>query len=112
MISILEGETFIFIWIGFLLLMSCGIGVFFFWGIRNDQFQDQDRARYLPLQSGIPADKPNPNRNPDNTEAGAVEKRAPDEGTSPLDDTLDFTRTGDGDASEETGSRHDSGGPA
>lgn len=54
MAGILDSQTFILIWVGFLLLMSCGIGVFFLWGIRTGQFADQDRARYLPLQSGIP----------------------------------------------------------
>jgi cbb3-type cytochrome oxidase maturation protein len=52
--SPMEGQTFLFIWIGFLLLMTGGIATFFLWGIRAGQFSDQDRARYLPLESGIP----------------------------------------------------------
>jgi len=52
--SLLEGETFFFMWLGFLLLMTGGIAAFFLWAIRNGQFSDQDRARYLPLESGIP----------------------------------------------------------
>ena len=49
-----EGQTFLFMWIGFLLLMIACIGVFFLWGIRHGQFADQERARYLALRSGIP----------------------------------------------------------
>ena len=30
------------------------VGAFFVWAIRSRQFSDQDRARYLPLNSGIP----------------------------------------------------------
>lgn len=54
MTSPFEGATFLFMWIGFLLLMSCGIAAFFLWAVRTRQFADQDRARHLPLQSGIP----------------------------------------------------------
>lgn len=62
--SPMEGEAFLFIWIGFLLLMTGGIASFFLWGIRAGQFSDQDRARYLPLESGIPPleDKPESER--------------------------------------------------
>ena len=41
-------------WIGFLLLMSGGIGVFFFWGVRSGQFANQQRARFLALDAEIP----------------------------------------------------------
>jgi cbb3-type cytochrome oxidase maturation protein len=58
--SPLEGQTFLFMWIGFLLLMSCGVAAFFLWGIRAGQFSDQDRARYLPLNSGIPPEEETP----------------------------------------------------
>jgi cbb3-type cytochrome oxidase maturation protein len=53
---IFEGQTFLFIWIGFLLLMSGGVAAFFFWGIRAGQFSNQDRARYLALYSQIPSE--------------------------------------------------------
>ena len=76
MAGILDSQTFILIWIGFLLLMSCGIGAFFLWGIRTGQFADQDRARYLPLQSGIPpAMKRDACREAEDQEPGAVEAR-------------------------------------
>ena len=52
--SPMEGQTFLFMWIGFLLLMSCSIGAFFLWAVRAGQFSYQDRARYLALKSGIP----------------------------------------------------------
>ncbi|GFO67644.1 hypothetical protein GMLC_12230 [Geomonas limicola] len=50
-----EGTTFLFMWLGFLVLMLICIASFFLWAIRRNQFTDQDRARYLPLMSGIPA---------------------------------------------------------
>jgi cbb3-type cytochrome oxidase maturation protein len=48
-----EGPAFLFIWIGFLLLMTGSIAAFFLWAIRAGQFSGQERARYLPLTSGI-----------------------------------------------------------
>jgi cbb3-type cytochrome oxidase maturation protein len=57
-----EGPAFLFIWIGFLLLMTGSIAAFFLWAIRAGQFTGQDRARYLPLTGGIPE----PKRKPDN----------------------------------------------
>jgi cbb3-type cytochrome oxidase maturation protein len=55
--SLLEGPTFLFIWIGFSLLMTGSIAAFFFWAVRAGQFSQQDRARYLPLESCIPLDE-------------------------------------------------------
>jgi len=52
--SPMEGTTFLFMWLGFLVLMICVIAAFFLWAVRSGQFSDQDRARYLPLTSGIP----------------------------------------------------------
>ena len=76
----LESPAFLFIWFGFLLLMSATAIAFFLWGIRSGQFADQDRARYLPLESGIPepptdVDAPSPagggaGRGKDRDEAG------------------------------------------
>lgn len=54
MSSPFEGSTFLFMWLGFLVLMLLGIAGFFLWGVRHGQFADQDRARYLPLKAGIP----------------------------------------------------------
>ena len=51
--SLLEGPTFLFMWIGFSLLMTGSIAAFFFWAVRAGQFSHQDRARYLPLDSFI-----------------------------------------------------------
>lgn len=55
--SLLEGPTFLFMWIGFSLLMTGSIAAFFFWAVRAGQFSHQDRARYLPLDSFIPLDE-------------------------------------------------------
>jgi cbb3-type cytochrome oxidase maturation protein len=52
--SPMEGTTFLFVWLGFLMLMIFCVGFFFLWAVRSGQFSNQDRARYLPLQSGIP----------------------------------------------------------
>lgn len=58
----MEGQAFLFIWIGFLLLMTGGIAAFFLWAIRAGQFSRQDRARYLALNSGIPKSLPDAER--------------------------------------------------
>jgi len=52
--SPMEGQAFLVLWIGFLLLMTGCVGAFFFWAVRSGQMSQQDRARYLALQSGIP----------------------------------------------------------
>ena len=48
----LDSNAFVLIWIGFPLLAGSVAALFFFWGMRNGQFADQERARYLPLESG------------------------------------------------------------
>lgn len=48
--------VFLVIWIGFIVLMMSVIVILLLWAIRTRQFENQDRARYLPLRSGIPAD--------------------------------------------------------
>lgn len=48
----LDSTAFVLIWIGFPLLAGSVAALFFFWGMRNGQFADQERARYLPLESG------------------------------------------------------------
>ncbi|WP_224959051.1 cbb3-type cytochrome oxidase assembly protein CcoS [Geomonas subterranea] len=52
--SPLETPAFLFIWICFPLFMCGTLIVFFLWGVRSGQFADQERARYLALDSGIP----------------------------------------------------------
>lgn len=56
--SPMEGATFLLMWLGFLLLMTACVAAFFLWAIRGKQFSDQDGARYLPLESGIPDAEP------------------------------------------------------
>lgn len=53
--SPLESTAFLFIWMSFPLLMCGTMILFFLWGVRSGQFADQERARYLPLDSGIPS---------------------------------------------------------
>ena len=48
-----------------LLLTMVSIGVafaWFFWGVKNGQFLDQDRARYLPLRDFEPSRAADPGR--------------------------------------------------
>ena len=52
--NLLAGSAFLCMWLGFLLLMIGCIASFFLWAVRNGQFSGQDRARHLPLTSGIP----------------------------------------------------------
>ena len=65
----MEGQAFLFLWVGFLLLMTGSIAGFFLWAIRAGQFSHQDRARYLPLKSGIPVQSGEP--------AGSLEQARP-----------------------------------
>ncbi|WP_129125007.1 cbb3-type cytochrome oxidase assembly protein CcoS [Geomonas oryzae] len=68
----LDSTAFVLIWIGFPLLVGSVAALFFFWGMRNGQFADQERARYLPLESGCeeePPTLPDPRR----TERGCRE---------------------------------------
>ncbi len=43
-------------WIGFTLIAVSGIAVVIWWAFKSGQFNDQDRARHLPLESYIPED--------------------------------------------------------
>jgi nitrogen fixation-related uncharacterized protein len=43
-------------WISFTVLALAGIAAVLVWAVRSRQFRDQDRARYLALNSGIPSD--------------------------------------------------------
>lgn len=54
MTGITDSSAFFFMWIGFLFLMIIGIACIFVWAIRTRQFSNQERARFLPLKSGIP----------------------------------------------------------
>jgi cbb3-type cytochrome oxidase maturation protein len=45
----------IIVWAVFAVLMLAGIAVLLVWAVRSRQFADPDRARRLPLESGIPA---------------------------------------------------------
>ncbi|TSK07424.1 MAG: cbb3-type cytochrome oxidase assembly protein CcoS [Geobacter sp.] len=54
----LDSTAFVLIWIGFPLLAGSVAALFFFWGMRNGQFADQERARYLPLESGCEGEAP------------------------------------------------------
>lgn len=46
--------TFLLMWIGFTALVTVGLFLIFLWGVGARQFENQDRARHLPLWSEIP----------------------------------------------------------
>ena len=46
-----------FLWLGISLLMFLGVLAAVIWAIRARQFSDQDRARYLALQSKVPGEE-------------------------------------------------------
>jgi cbb3-type cytochrome oxidase maturation protein len=50
-------NAFLAMWIGFAVMTMAGVGAVLWWAIKSGQFKDNDRARYLPLMSGIPEDK-------------------------------------------------------
>jgi cbb3-type cytochrome oxidase maturation protein len=60
MTSPFDGTAFVLMWIGFLVIMSSGIVLFFLWAVRAGQFADQERARHLALTSGIPLAEADP----------------------------------------------------
>lgn len=51
------GAAFLTMWIGFAAMTLAGLGAALWWAIKSGQFKDQDRARYLPLMSGIPGEE-------------------------------------------------------
>ncbi len=45
------------LWVAFSLVALAGIIAVIVWAVRSGQFANQDHARYLPLESGIPAEE-------------------------------------------------------
>ena len=48
---------FLMVWMTFAVLGLIALIVVLLWAVRSRQFSDQDRARSLPLHSGIPHEK-------------------------------------------------------
>ena len=48
------GEALLIMWITFTGMAVLGVTAVLVWAVRAHQFANQDRARYLPLMSGIP----------------------------------------------------------
>jgi cbb3-type cytochrome oxidase maturation protein len=48
-----ESQAFLLIWIAFSLIMFTAILLFIVWGLKNAQFEKQNKARYLPLEAKI-----------------------------------------------------------
>lgn len=47
-------QTLLLVWIVFTAVALAGMVAVLVWAVRGRQFTGQDRARYLPLWSGIP----------------------------------------------------------
>ncbi len=47
-------NSFIWLWIGFVILLGIPIFAGLLWAIKNGQFKNQHYARHLALRSGIP----------------------------------------------------------
>jgi cbb3-type cytochrome oxidase maturation protein len=54
MTAVTAGMLLLAVWICFTILALVGIIAVFIWAVRARQFSSQDRARHLPLRSGIP----------------------------------------------------------
>lgn len=54
MIALAPDSALLLVWIAFSGVALAGILAVLVWAVRAGQFGDQDRARYLPLESGIP----------------------------------------------------------
>ena len=65
--------VYVWIWAAWLAIVGLAIAVIVGWAVRAGQFRRQDRARSLPLASGIPTGAACDNAAP------AAEKPAPDD---------------------------------
>jgi hypothetical protein len=54
MLAMTGAASLVVIWFTFLVVALVGVAAAIVWAVRSGQFTNQDRARYLPLQSGIP----------------------------------------------------------
>jgi cbb3-type cytochrome oxidase maturation protein len=73
MIAMTLGAALLAMWVIYAIVAIAGIVAVFVWAVRSRQFSDQDRARSLPLASGIPTSAACDNAAP------AAEKPAPDD---------------------------------
>ena len=56
MIALSSQMALLVMWVVFAALSLLGVMAVIVWAVRSRQFADQDRARRLPLDSGIPTD--------------------------------------------------------
>jgi nitrogen fixation-related uncharacterized protein len=52
-----SSQTYVYVWLVITGLIVLGLIPIIIWAIKTRQFSEQDRARHLPLQSGIPEEK-------------------------------------------------------
>jgi nitrogen fixation-related uncharacterized protein len=60
MIGLAPNAALLAVWIVFSALVLAGVVAVLVWAVRSGQFSQQDMARRLPLESGIPPDRPAP----------------------------------------------------
>ena len=53
-----SADALLIMWLAFTAAAVLGVSGVLVWAVRSRQFSDQDRARYLPLDSGPPPDGP------------------------------------------------------
>ena len=58
MIALSAEGSLLLVWVAFAAMALAGAIAVLVWAVRSGQFADQDRARHLPLTSGIPAEPP------------------------------------------------------
>ena len=51
-----NNDALLIMWIAFAAAATLGVSGVLVWAVRSRQFLNQDRARYLPLTSGIPGE--------------------------------------------------------
>ncbi len=59
-----ESVQLLYLWIAFAVLAVIGISAILVWAVRSGQFSEQERARGLPLVSGVPDTAPTERRPP------------------------------------------------
>ena len=76
-----QNDALLIMWLAFTGAAALGVIAVLVWAVRSRQFTGQDRARYLPLRSGIP---PEPGRPPGRGREGRdAEPGRHDDGSKP-----------------------------
>ena len=71
-----QENSLLLVWVTFTVVALAGVLAVFVWAVRSRQFSDQDRARYLPLVSGVPTDD-DTDDDADRTECEPIRDKGP-----------------------------------